>query len=686
MSGSNIQRYATPPIQIHYPGTVEEQRGDTSTQSQQTATASSVRLRPGSAANIPALRPYVSPECESLKTLFNWLPLRLDIADCLSDPGVRRCINDQYEDETALCRAADLDNVNAVIRLLEAGADPNVANAKGRTPLLSAASAKETIFEDKIKIIERLLARPEVDVKHSDNDRRNVIHLAAGSAYPEIIELVLKKLEEQGESKEQIREFINARDAKGLTPLFHAACKDTGDHEKTVCLLVKQGADLHVVNESLSNVLHAAVQHDGIYMLKNLLEIGRGDKGFLEWRDKKGNTPLISAASKNQIEMVMAFLNAGADMIGTLLEMIQNNNLNALCSLYIAFMRKYPEEGAGISADNPLRKVFNNPYVAMKLKELAILMAKARGIAPNSGNEWPMFETMAAHNSPTGPCDPVRISDTRISIFLVGIVLQNGPICKLAALANLDFYYATAYCIPNIPLRKNRSGFYLSQLNPYHKTASASSLLEMAKRRGWTMVGEVMRIDYLESAAREIGYEVKTLAPGSLDEFRSQIVEHIGKGIPLMSFFPINSEDDEGVRPNWPCLIKDENTSAREHAALIVGIDMEMDTISLAESSLVSVGIPIADFYRAMGLLPSEKAVEIFEPSKQVRFWDDRNRLNYKKYEQLMPARIKRMTPEERAARRVTPEQPKGSGFRYKVLAMTPDLSHKRWTEQAGNA
>jgi ankyrin repeat protein len=150
---------------------------------------------------------------------------------------------------TPLLRAAKAGDVEAVRLLLAHGANPNLPNIQGVTPLMAAAGLGSNEIDtrgrfktqpDQIASID-LLVKAGADVNAHDSRGQTALHGAALFGYDEVIkDLVAHNAD------------INAKDAKGMTPLDSAMGRAGGHgrggtsievHEATAALIKQfQGA------------------------------------------------------------------------------------------------------------------------------------------------------------------------------------------------------------------------------------------------------------------------------------------------------------------------------------------------------------------------------------------------------------------------------------------------------------
>ncbi|CAB0034736.1 unnamed protein product [Trichogramma brassicae] len=174
-------------------------------------------------------------------------------------------------------RCGRSDNRRMAELLLRAGADPNLANAKGATPL----------------------------------------HVIGESSYNRNNNLARLFFDVNDESRRTVR--IDARDEMGNTPL-HLALRHMRDgHEEMVELLLRRGADPNAANADGSTPLHVICQSDeNSSLLRSFLNVNDElEKTVqIDIRDNEGNRPLhlaVRSTSDGYKETVELLLRRGAD-------------------------------------------------------------------------------------------------------------------------------------------------------------------------------------------------------------------------------------------------------------------------------------------------------------------------------------------------------------------------------------
>ncbi len=155
-----------------------------------------------------------------------WTPLQ-EAAYCSKDMVeflIAKGANINASGWSPLHSALDAGRFDIVDLLLAKGADANIRDGEGRTPLHIAASYAASRYP---KIVELLISNG-ADVKAKDNDGKTALSYAIENEHTEIVELLIAKGAD-----------VNARDGDGRNPLSYAQEKG---YTKIVELLRKHGA------------------------------------------------------------------------------------------------------------------------------------------------------------------------------------------------------------------------------------------------------------------------------------------------------------------------------------------------------------------------------------------------------------------------------------------------------------
>ncbi|CAB0042261.1 unnamed protein product [Trichogramma brassicae] len=196
--------------------------------------------------------------------IYNW-PLEINAQDHSGNTPLHLSLHNS-------CR-------NVTYSLLENGANPNLANKKGMTPLHSALT-KNNIDSDLIAT----MLRKDGDPNLADEQGMTPLHLAVKMKNQDSIEMML----ERGGN-------LNSANKKGMTP-FHFALEE--NNEDLIMMLLRKGCNPNSANEKGMTSLHllcstsSGCDRESADML---LELGGNDEHRplqIDARDKKGRTPL----------------------------------------------------------------------------------------------------------------------------------------------------------------------------------------------------------------------------------------------------------------------------------------------------------------------------------------------------------------------------------------------------------
>jgi len=262
------------------------------------------------------------------------------MAETLLGAGARVNVADEYG-ETPLTLAAANGDVAIMYRLLELGARPNAARWNGETPLMIAAGAGSV---DAVQ----LLARHGAEL-NAREPRRGQTALAWAAA--EGHSAVVKALVDLGAD-------LEVTSNSGFTPLAFAVGKGdvdsvrlllasgldpnlvlpsgnsllrmamTAKQTATTLALIEGGADIRTVDRAGLSPLHVAAQAGDVSVVKALLARGASVNARTPPartavnRDRNAGrvfvgggmqTPLMQAAQANQLPVMRALVEAGAD-------------------------------------------------------------------------------------------------------------------------------------------------------------------------------------------------------------------------------------------------------------------------------------------------------------------------------------------------------------------------------------
>jgi ankyrin repeat protein len=195
---------------------------------------------------------------------------------------------DRRNGDTPLLVAIDANNVIAVRRLLERGADPTLRDKNGFTPIQVAATRKKDF-----KILDLLLANDKVDINDGGQSGYTVLHWAVATSDVTTVRFLLSK----GANP-------NVADQNGATPL-HVAAYCAGTTDVLGLILINKQVDINGRDKNGQTALHFAVRGNRVDNVRYLLENG-ADRTI---RDQNGLTPYqVAAAAVNQDSAILDLL------------------------------------------------------------------------------------------------------------------------------------------------------------------------------------------------------------------------------------------------------------------------------------------------------------------------------------------------------------------------------------------
>lgn len=193
--------------------------------------------------------------------------------------------------DSLLHHAITLNNEEAVKFLLLNNANPNLANARGSTPLHLAT-------EKHLKpLAELLLGRRSTNVNAKDEDQYTALHWAAQNGDEAITRLLL----DRGAA-------INETDGQGRTPA-HVACQH--GQENVIRVLLSRGADVQVKGKDNWTALHFAAWQGHLGIVKLLVKQAGADT---DGQTTDGRTPLHLASQRGQYRVARILIELGADV------------------------------------------------------------------------------------------------------------------------------------------------------------------------------------------------------------------------------------------------------------------------------------------------------------------------------------------------------------------------------------
>ncbi|GAB6022300.1 hypothetical protein CHUAL_014185 [Chamberlinius hualienensis] len=198
---------------------------------------------------------------------------------------------------TPLHYAAMFNHVEITRLLINEGADPNVLDNDGRTPILLAA-------ERACWAVIRALMELKADISVTNKDDCNILHLIIthGGSVEDFVAQIQKV------SREHMDHLLNDKDCYGCSPLHYVS--RIGKH-KSAETLIHLGANVSVKNNEKEIPLHFAARFGRYFTVLTLLQ---GDKGLaiINEIDGRGMTPVHTASLCGHVRIVQQLLNRGA--------------------------------------------------------------------------------------------------------------------------------------------------------------------------------------------------------------------------------------------------------------------------------------------------------------------------------------------------------------------------------------
>jgi ankyrin repeat protein len=190
---------------------------------------------------------------------------------------------------TALAVACHCGNDDVVAILLQHGANPNVIDTIGMTPLHLAATRGH------YRVV-CYLFKEDVNVDAVGPAKKTALRLAADNGHVEVVNLLLSQ-----------RAKVNARDAQNITALHSAA--GLGD-EEIVNLLLSYNADVEAKDGNFQSAIHHASEKGR----ERIVEILLTKKANIEALGKESMSPLTAACASGSTDVVRLLLQRKASV------------------------------------------------------------------------------------------------------------------------------------------------------------------------------------------------------------------------------------------------------------------------------------------------------------------------------------------------------------------------------------
>lgn len=236
-------------------------------------------------------------------TSYEELEIAIEALQPIDEQSLSALRLSQWSRNEALVLASRKGNASAVSALLQAGADVNICNAFGQTPLQFAAMKRHLA-------IVTLLITSGANLHASNNEGRTALHWATIKGDVSIVSTLLKA----GLS-------VNITDVANRTPLHYAATQP--ESLALVRFLMARNAHINIRDFFGQTPLHYAAMKGHLDVVEALLKAGAD----MNTKDNNAKTPLDWAKANNH-EQIVDFLSNWAAHAHN--DNNNNNNDNAI--------------------------------------------------------------------------------------------------------------------------------------------------------------------------------------------------------------------------------------------------------------------------------------------------------------------------------------------------------------------
>lgn len=201
-------------------------------------------------------------------------------------------------DSTALSRG--VHHINVVKLLLDGGADPNIADEFGKTPLWYASA-----YKGNINIVNLLLENGADITVQAKKYKETLLHISALYGHDELVKLYLEKGLD-----------VNVSDNRGYTPLYWSISSDNSEFNNSNVNVPKK-TNNKVTQLLLVNGAKIDDQSAKYFPWSGntaLVQLGLEKNIDVDVRDEFGRTPLHMATIQGNLELAKWLIEKGANV------------------------------------------------------------------------------------------------------------------------------------------------------------------------------------------------------------------------------------------------------------------------------------------------------------------------------------------------------------------------------------
>lgn len=201
-------------------------------------------------------------------------------------------------DSTALSRG--VHHINVVKLLLDGGADPNIADEFGKTPLWYASA-----YKGNIDIVNLLLENGADVTVQANKYKETLLHISALYGHAELVKLYLEKGLD-----------VNASDNRGYTPLYWSISSDKSEFDKSNVKTPKKtnNSVTQLLIEKGANIDDTSTKYFPWSGNTALVQQSLEKNIDVDVRDEFGRTPLHMATTQGNLELAKWLIEKGANV------------------------------------------------------------------------------------------------------------------------------------------------------------------------------------------------------------------------------------------------------------------------------------------------------------------------------------------------------------------------------------